>query len=61
MKIVATIYMAKFEKKVKEPIEKDHLILWGKPEEFINKMYYEYQRVLLKEYDEIKKGGKVLC
>lgn len=61
LKIVATIYTAKFSKKVKEPIEKNHLILWGKPEEFINKMYHEYQRVLLKEYDEIKKGGKVLC
>lgn len=61
MKIVATIYTAKFDKKIKEPIEKDHPILWGKPEEFVNKMYHEYQRDLLKEYNQIKKGGKILC
>lgn len=61
LKIVATIYTAKFDKKIKEPIEKDHLILWGKPEEFINKMYHEYQRVILKEYNQIKRGGKILC
>lgn len=61
LKIVATIYTAKFDKKVKESIEQDHLILWGKPEEFINKMYHEYQRVILKEYIQIKRGGKILC
>lgn len=52
LKIVATIYLAKLDKKVVEPIEKDHPILWGKPEEYINKMYHEYQRVILKEYIE---------
>ena len=56
LKIVATIYLAKSDKKVVEPIEKDHPILWGKPEEYINKMYHEYQRVILKEY--IKKYNK---
>ena len=56
LKIVATIYLAKLDKKVVEPIEKDHPILWGKPEEYINKMYHEYQRVILKEY--IKKYNK---
>lgn len=56
LKIVATIYLAKLDKKVVEPIEKDHPILWGKPEEYINKMYHKYQRVILKEY--IKKYNK---
>lgn len=58
LKIVATIFTAKFDKKIKEPIEKDHQILWGKPEEYINKMYHEYQRVILEEYNEIKKEKK---
>lgn len=50
LKIVATIYLAKLDKKVTEPIEKNHPILWGKPEEYINKMYHKYQSVILKEY-----------
>lgn len=54
LKIVATMYTAKFDKKIQEPIEKDHKILWGKPEEFIDKMYHKYQRVLLQEYCENK-------
>lgn len=60
LKIVATIYTAKLDKKVTEPIEKDHTVLWGKPEEYINKMYHKYQRVILDEYSE-KKEGKILC
>lgn len=52
LKIVATIYTAKFDKKIAEPIEKDHQILWGKPEQFIDIMYHKYQRVMLKEYSE---------
>lgn len=57
LKIVATMYTAKFDKKIKEPIEQDHQILWGKPEEFIDKMYHKYQRVLLKEYCNKRIGG----
>ena len=59
LKIVATIYLAKLDKKVVEPIEKDHPILWGKPEEYINKMYHEYQRVILKEYNKGKEVEEV--
>lgn len=58
LKIVATIYLAKLNEKIVEPIEKDHPILWGKPEEYINKMYHEYQRVILKEYVEKCNKGK---
>lgn len=61
LKIVATIFTAKFDQKIKEPIEKDHPILWGKPEEYINKMYHKYQKVILKEYSEMKKGEEVVC
>jgi len=52
LKINATIYTAKFDEKVCEPIEKDHPILWAKPEEHIDNMYHEYQKVMLKEFCE---------
>ncbi len=52
------MFIAKLDKKIKEPIEKNHSILWGKPNEFIEKMYHKYQRVILKEYDEMKKEVK---
>lgn len=55
LKIVANIYFAKFDQKIKEPIEKDHPIIWNKPIEFIDKMYHEYQRVLLRELSKQKK------
>lgn len=61
LKIVATIYTAKFDKKITEPIEKDHQILWGKPEEYIDKMYHEYQKVILKEYSEKRKKENIIC
>lgn len=61
LKIVATIYTAKFDKKIAEPIEKDHQILWGKPEEYIDKMYHEYQKVILKEYLEKMKKENIIC
>ena len=62
LKIVATIYTAKFDKKITEPIEKDHQILWGKPEEFIDIMYHKYQRVILKEYCEKHRiKGETIC
>lgn len=52
LKINATIYTAKFDEKVCEPIEKNHPILWAKPEEHIDNMYHEYQKVMLKEFCE---------
>lgn len=61
LKIVATIYTAKLDKKISEPIEKDHKILCGRPEEYIDKMYHKYQRVILREYSDMRKGEKVIC
>lgn len=48
--ITATIYKAQFDKKVTEPIEKDHKILWINPTEYKDKLYHEYQRYLIEEY-----------
>lgn len=50
MDIDATIYIAKFDKKVAEPIEKDHKIIWVDPLEYKDKLYREYQRYILNEY-----------
>lgn len=51
--VTATFYTAKFDKKVTEPIEKDHKVLWVDPNEYVNKLYHEYQRYILKEYIKI--------
>lgn len=51
--VTATFYVAKFDKKVTEPIEKDHKVLWVDPKEYVKKLYHEYQRYILKEYIKI--------
>lgn len=55
MDIDATIYIAKFDKKVSEPIEKDHKIIWVNPLEYKDKLYREYQRYILNKYVSKKK------
>ena len=52
--ITATIYIAEFDKKVTEPIEKDHKVFWVKPEEYKDKLFHEYQRYILNEYLKLK-------
>ena len=48
--VQAYVYIAEFDKKIKEPIEKDHMVLWVNPEEYVNKLYREWQRYILQEY-----------
>ena len=48
--IEETIYIAKFDKKILAPIEKDHRILWVSPLEYKDKLYHEYQRYILNKY-----------
>ena len=48
--VEATIYTAKFDKKIIEPIEKDHKVLWVSPLEYKDKLYHEYQRYILNKY-----------
>lgn len=48
--VTATFYIANFDKKITEPIEKDHRVLWGNPKEYKDKLFHEYQRYILKEY-----------
>lgn len=56
--VEATFYIAEFGEKVVEPIEKDHKVFWIKPNEYIEKLYHEYQRYILKEYIEYKEMQK---
>ena len=56
MDIDASIYIAKFDKKVAEPIEKDYKLMWVSPLEYKDKLYHEYQRYILNKYVNIKKG-----
>ena len=46
------VYIAEFDKKVTEPIEKDHTVLWVKPEEYVSKMFREWQRYIMERYIE---------
>lgn len=55
--VTATFYIANFDKKITEPIEKDHSVLWVNPKEYKDKLFHEYQRYILEEYIN-KKGAK---
>ena len=56
MDIEATIYIAKFNNKIKDPIEKDHKLMWVDINEYKDKLYHEYQRYILNKY--IKQKSK---
>lgn len=59
MDVEATIYIAKFENKIAEPIEKDHKLMWVNPDEYKEKLYHEYQRYILNEYVKQKTSNFV--
>lgn len=48
--VKATIYIAKLDKKILEPIENDHRILWVSSLEYKDKLYHKYQRYILNKY-----------
>lgn len=48
--VTATFYIAEFDKKIAEPIEKDHTVLWVNPSDYKDKLFHEYQRYILQEY-----------
>lgn len=49
---IMDFYKAKIGKKVCEPIEEDHQLVWAKPEEIVDKMYFLYHRYILNKYIE---------
>lgn len=55
VEVIASVYIAEFDKKIAEPIEKDHTVLWIKPEEYVDKMYREWQRYIMKQFIEKRK------
>ena len=57
LEVIASVYIAEFDKKITEPIEKDHTVLWVKPEEYASKMFREWQRYIMEKFIE---NGKVV-
>ena len=55
LEVIASVYTAEFDAKVTEPIEKDHIVLWVKPEEYADKMFREWQRYIMKRFIENKR------
>ena len=53
--VIANVYLAEFDKKIAEPIEKDHKVLWVNPEEYADKMVREWQRYIMKKFIEEKR------
>lgn len=56
LEIIASVYIAEFDKKIAEPIEKDHKVLWVTPEEYVNKMFREWQRYIMERFIERRKN-----
>lgn len=50
LEVIANIYIAYLDKKMTDPIEKDHNLMWINPEDYIGKMCREWQNYILKEY-----------
>ena len=48
--VIANVYIAEFDEKVTEPIEKDHVVLWVNAEDYVGKMCREWQEYILKEF-----------
>lgn len=50
--VIANVYIAEFDERITEPIEKDHTVLWVDPEEYESKMFREWQRYIMKKFIE---------
>ncbi len=49
---IMDFYKAEIGKKVCEPLEKDHKLVWVEPEKIVDKMYFPYHRYILNKYLE---------
>lgn len=47
---IMDFYKAKIDKKICNPIEEDYELIWVRPEEIVDKMYFEYHRYMLSQY-----------
>lgn len=50
IEVMATVYTARFDKKVAEPKEKDHHIMWVNPLEYKDKLFRNWQNYVLNLY-----------
>ncbi|MCI8396677.1 MAG: hypothetical protein HFJ52_03160, partial [Clostridia bacterium] len=50
--VEAYVYIAEFDEKITEPIEIDHTVLWVKPEEYVSRMFREWQTYIMKKFIE---------
>ncbi|MCI8396231.1 MAG: NUDIX domain-containing protein [Clostridia bacterium] len=48
--VVANVYIAEFDQKITEPIEKDHFVIWVNPEEYADRMCRPWQKYIMQEY-----------
>lgn len=58
LEVIASVYIAEFDEKIAEPIEKDHTVLWVKPEEYASKMFREWQKYIMERWIEERNQGK---
>ena len=56
LEVIAYVYIAEFDEKIAEPIEKDHTVLWVKPEDYANKMCREWQTYIMERFIEKREG-----
>ena len=47
---IMDFYKAKLDARICNPIEEDHQLTWVKPEEIVDKMYFEYHRYIINKY-----------
>ena len=59
LEVIAYVYIAEIDKKIAEPIEKDHTVLWVKPEEYVNKMCREWQTYIMEKFIEKRDKEKI--
>ena len=54
--VIANVYIAELDKKVAEPIERDHIVLWVNTDEYADKLCREWQRYIMKKFIEERRG-----
>ena len=61
IEVIANVYIAEFDEKVTEPIEKDHTVLWVNPKEYEHKMCRDWQNYIIEEYAKKNQAEKQNC
>lgn len=56
LEMISYVYVAEFDEKISEPIEKDHTVLWVNPEDYVGKMFRKWQEYILKQYIQKNKN-----